>query len=437
MAILGGIFVDNDAIDTVHEILTPDSFYREAHRQIFKAMAALADRNESVDLITMTTELKSRGRLEEVGGGAYLATLVDFVPMAANIAHYCRIVVQNHQKRRLLSNAQEAMQILYDGGDVDEAITRMETAMQPVLDKRSSLPVGMEQAVREAVKRIEQRHENQGKIQGLPYGIAELDEKTSGMHPGELIIIAGRPSMGKSALAGNILANTGASGRSALLFTLEMKRDDIVDRIAAGHGRIRYQNIRSGQLREGEWSKITKVMSDLFHWKLTIDDTPGVTLRDVRAKAHRMKKEGLDLIVLDYLQLMTPSNTKDSRTQAIGEISRGLKQLARELNVPVVLLSQLNRSVDMRPDKRPVMSDLRDSGEIEQDADVILFPYRPAAYCAQCRVRYNGPDHNFREHQAKAEIIIEKQRAGERYITIPVCWIGEYQRFEGLEEEGV
>lgn len=431
MSILGGIFVENAAIDKVHEILVAENLYRESHRKIFESMAALSDRNEPIDLVTMTTELRTRGHLEEVGGGAYLATLVDYVPMAANIVHYCRIVAKKAQERRVIAKAQEAVRLIYQGAPMEEAVAKLEAAIQPAIDRRSTAPVGMEQSVREAIKRIERRWETKGAIQGLPYGLDDLDKATSGMHPGELIIVAGRPSMGKSAFAGNVLANVARSGRSAMLFTLEMIRGDIVDRIAAGAG-IKYQAIRSGQLIEAEWSKLTRVTSEIHAWKLFIDDTPGISLRELRAKARRQKRAGLDLIVIDYLQLMTMPDPKATRVQGLGEISRGLKQLAKELEVPVMALSQLSRAVEARQDKRPVMADLRDSGEIEQDADVILFPYRPAVYCQQCREKAKDGSHDTRSHQAKAEIIIEKQRAGERNVVVPALWLGEFQRFDGI-----
>ncbi|GFO60954.1 replicative DNA helicase [Geomonas silvestris] len=430
MSILGGIFLENGAIDEAHQLLVPDDFYRESHRKIFMAMATLGDRNEPVDLITMSNELKARGRLEEIGGGAYLATLVDYVPMAANVGHWCRIVKQKALERRMLANALEAVRHLREG-DPQEAAAKLEAALQPALDKRTKAPVGMGQSMREAVKRIENRFENQGVIQGLPYGIAALDAATSGLHAGDLVIIGGRPSMGKSALAGNILASACKSGKSALLFTLEMSRDDTVDRILAGQG-IRFQAVRNGRLKEYEWSVLLKSDEELNRWRLAIDDTPAVTLREVRAKARRQKKEGLDLVVIDYLQLMSVSDPKLNRVQGLGEISRGLKQLARELEVPVVLLSQLSRKVEERTDKRPLMSDLRDSGEIEQDADVILFPYRPTVYCPQCQDQIDTERHNLKDHQAKAEIIISKQRNGVRNISVPVCWMGEYQSFAGL-----
>jgi replicative DNA helicase len=431
MSVLGGILLDNNAIDTAIEILHTDDFYRQSHRSIFEAATTLADRQEPIDLVSIAETLKIAGKLEEIGGGAYLSTLVDYVPTATNIGYYCKIVKAKAAERRLILQAQEAIGLLYDGAGVVEATAKLESAIQQPTDSRSSAPVGIYQSLREATARIERRYETKGKIQGIPYGIEALDKATSGMHRGELIVIAGRPSMGKSALAGNILSTVGRSGLSGLLFNLEMHRLDIIDRLCAAYG-INYGRIRNGWLQDMDLANISQAMGQIHEWRLWIDDTPGMALRQIISKAKRHKRDkGLDLVAVDYLQLMAVS-AKESRTQALGEISRGLKQLARELNIPVVLLSQLSREVDKRPDKRPLMSDLRDSGEIEQDADVILFPFRPAAYCPKCRDRVNDAGHNYQEHQSVAEIIIEKQRNGARNISVPCCWIGEYQRFDGV-----
>lgn len=433
MSVLGAIFVDSSVMDEVLAIVGAEDFYRESHRKIFQAMAAMADRNEPIDGTTLLAEMIQRKCLEEVGGASYLYVLADYVPHAANVAHYCRIVAQKAADRRFIRNTADALQMAYKDGATDEAIARLESAIQPAADKHNSAPVGMDQSLKEMSERIKHRMSSKDELQGLSYGIEELDKATSGMHPGELIIIAGRPSMGKSALAGNILSSVCKSGKPGMMFTLEMGRGDIIDRLAAAHN-IKYQNIRSGRLEELEQMKILKAIKTMQQWPLFIDDTPGISLREVRAKARRQKKDGLSLVVIDYLQLMSMSDPKANRVQGIGEISRGLKQLARELELPIILLSQLNRGVDGRPDKRPMMSDLRDSGEIEQDADVIIFPYRSAAYCQQCRDKVDDGSHDFKEHQSKAEIIIEKQRAGERNLSIPVCWVGQYQRFDGLED---
>jgi len=431
MSTLSGIFVDNEAINRALEIITPDDMYRETHRKIMRAMIELNTRNEPCDLITLTSILKKKRELEEVGGGAYLATLADYVPMAENIVYHCKIVKERALERRLIANAQDAVSIILNGGTIEDAVAKLESAIQPTV-KQNSAPVAVIQASREAIKRIEQRFENRGQIQGIPYGLEGLDAPTSGLHRGELIIIAARPSMGKTALAGNIIASACGGGLKGMLFTLEMSRADIVDRLIAGQG-VKYHHIRNGQLSDSDMAKIHNGMARIHTWGLFIDDTPAISLRELRAKARRQKRDGLDLIVVDYLQLMSMAGSKESnRVQGLGEISRGLKQLARELDVPVIALSQLSRAVDSRPDKRPVMSDLRDSGELEQDCDVLLLPYRPAAYCQKCKDRVNDGTHNYREHQAKAEIIIEKQRAGERNISIPVCWMGEYQRFDSI-----
>ena len=435
MSLLGAVFVDNDAIDIVHATMNVDDLYRESHRHILRAMTALSDKNEPIDLITMTTVLKERGHLEEVGGGSYLYTLADFVPMSENVAHYCRIVSEKASERRLIAGANEGIQLAYQGGMLEEAVAKLEMAIQPAVDNQGGKPVAMKQTAREMMDRLSERVEHRGEITGLPYGHHDLDEATLGMHPGELIIIAGRPSMGKSAIAGNILKSTcGDEGKTGMLFTLEMGRLDIGDRLAASFG-VKYQNIRSGRMEENDWPRLTNAMGKIHEWDLFIDDTPGISLRELRAKAKRQAKHGLHLLVVDYMQLMSMSDPKMSRVQGMGEISRGLKGLAKELGIPVIALSQLNRSVDSRNDKRPLMSDLRESGEIEQDADVILFPYRPAAYCEKCKDRINDADHNWQEHQAKAEIIIEKQRAGERNLSVPAVWFGEYQRFDALARE--
>lgn len=432
MAVLGGIFIDNEMIEAVQGAMETNDFYRESHRLIFKAMGMLADCNEPIDLITASTLLKNLGHLEQVGGGAYLATLVDFVPMAANTLYYCRIVKEKAVRRKAIQNAQEGIEILYGGGEIEEAVAKLETAILPATDKRNTAPVGMDELIREACKKLENRYENKDRIQGLPYGIEALDRKTSGMHPGQLIIVAGRPSMGKSAFAVNCLKNVcSIPGKAGVLFTLEMDRGDNTDRLIASEG-IKYHRIRNGRLKETDWAEVTRAAAKFHGMRLFIDDTPAISLKEVKAKSRRLKKDGLDFIVIDYLQLMAMTDPKANRVQGIGEISRGLKQLARELELPVMLLSQLNRAVDARPDTRPMMSDLRESGEIEQDADVILFPYRPSAYCKKCRDRVNDDSHNYQECQAEAEIILEKQRAGERNVSVRVVWNGAYQSFVGL-----
>lgn len=430
MSLLGAVFVDNGAIDTVHSVMPVNDLYKESHRKILLAMTALADKGEPIDLITLSNVLKSRGELEEAGGGAYLFQLSDYVPMAENVAYYCRIVSEKAKERRLITSANDAIALAYKGGCLDEAVAKLENAIEPSLEKQGE-PIQISATLRDVIRRIETRYENKGVMTGISYGLDALDNVTLGMHRGDLIIVAGRPSMGKTAFVLNALKSVCCEGHAGMLFSLEMSRLDNVDRMLASYNAA-YQRIRSGRLEENDWPKLTKAAGMMHDWTFPIDDSAILSMRDLRAKARRQKKNGLDVLAVDYLQLMQLSDPKMNLVQGLGEISRGLKLLARELDIAVIALSQLNRSVDSRQDKRPTMADLRDSGAIEQDADVILFPYRPAAYCDKCRDKVDDGDHDLKAHQAKAEIIIGKQRAGERNISIPVCWLGEYQRFEAV-----
>lgn len=431
MSILGAVFIDNNALDRVFEFITIEDFYRESHRKIFTSMVRLSDMNEPCDLVTMTEALKRSGHLEEVGGAAYLLLLVDYVPTAANVAYYCKIVADKALERRLLTCAQSVEIMVRQGKPASEVIETLESAITRIATPQKQEAVHAKELTKESISRLKERNKRGGSLQGMSWGIAKLDEATTGMQRGDLIIIAGRPSMGKSALAGNILRCVGESGLCGQLQSLEMSRVDCMDKIIADVGNIKYHHLRTGKLFDNEWAKHAHASNQISQWNLYIDDTASITLAQIKSKAKKQKRSGLDVLVIDYLQLIQVSG-RENRTQAIGEISRGLKLLARELDIAVILLSQLNRSVDGRPDKRPLMSDLRDSGEIEQDADVILFPFRQSAYCPKCKDRVNDDGHNLIEHQALAELIIEKQRNGERNISIPLVWMGEYQRFEGM-----
>jgi len=431
MAVLGSIFVDSSSLDKALDVLTPEDFYKESHRKIFKVMMNLADRNEPCDFVTVVSELKSQSVLDEVGGAPYLLTLTDYVPTAASIVYYSKIVAGKALDRRILTQAQETIAMIQAGQSSTEVLEKMESNLTRIVAPQKNEPVSAPNLIMEASKRLRVRYNNKGQLQGMTWGINGLDNATNGMHRGELVVIAGRPSMGKSAFVGNVLRASCDKGLSSMLFSLEMSRIDVTDRFIADHGNIKFHHLRNGQLEDVEWTKNVRACEEIRGWKLFIDDTPGMTLRDIKSKAKRQKRNGLDVLAVDYLQLMGVS-AKENRVQSLGEISRGLKTLARELDIVVILLSQLNRSVDSRADKRPLMSDLRDSGEIEQDADVILFPFRPAAYCQKCRDRVDDGTHNLKEHQALAEIIIEKQRNGERNLSIPVAWMGQFQRFEGL-----
>ena len=431
MSVIGCVLLDVSCLDQVFSIIGIEDFYRESHRKVLNAVVALADKNEPCDLVSLVTELKKTGCLEEVGGASYLALLIDYVPTAANVAYYCRQVLEAATKRRYLEQARQTIIMIESGEDSAVISEKLESDLTGMFKKQHSEPVAAPQLVIESAKRLRERYSNKGVLQGMSWGIEGLNQATNGIHRGELVIIAGRPSMGKSVLATNILRSVCSVGNYGMLFSLEMSRQDCMDRIIADWGNIKLHHLRNGQLEDVEWRKNTVACEEIRGWHLFIDDTPGVTLRGVRSKLKRQKRKGLDVAVIDYLQLMSITS-KENRTQGLGEISRGLKVIARELDIAIILLSQLNRSVDSRPDKRPLMSDLRDSGEIEQDADVIIFPYRPAAYCQKCRDRVDEDGHVLREHQAVAEIIIEKQRNGARNLSIPSVWLGAFQRFEGV-----
>ena len=433
MSVLGSIFLDLECINIAYDLqLVATDFYKEEHRKIFDAMTMLSQAGDACDLVLMVDTLKQRGQLEEVGGAPYLLTLIDYVPTSASMAHYCKIVKERSIERRLIQDARAVIGMIQQGQTSQEVIASIESSLVTITNPLNVGPVGAHDLVMEAAKRVYARFKSPEKVQGISWGLESLDNKTNGIHRGELIIVAGRPSMGKTAFADNILRSACACGLSSAKFSLEMPRADVMDRIAADRGNIKLHHLRSGRLTDVEWSKYARVCEEIKGWKLHIDDTPGIPPHRIKSACKRLKKNGgLDLVVVDYLQLMGVPE-KENRVQSIGAISRGLKQLARELDIAVILLSQLNRAVDGRPDKRPLMSDLRDSGEIEQDADVIILPFRPAAYCQKCRDKVDDESHNLWEHESKAEIIIEKQRNGERNISVPVAWLGMFQRFEPI-----
>lgn len=435
MSVLGGIMVDNSAIDKVLGLISVDDFYRESHRKILQAMSRLSEASEPCDLITLSNELKKSGYLEEAGGGAYLYQLVEYVPTAANIAYYCKAVAEAALMRKLLLCGQDMIKHVKENKPPGEIIESVVSDMLKITINQKKEPSTAKDLARDTVRRLEQRFENKGKFTGIPYGWESLDKATNGMHGGDLIIVAGRPSMGKSAFAANIAENVCELDYSALIFSLEMAKEQLTERHFSSIGNIDFGRVRSGYFQDADWSKLMTAAGRFNEYNLAIDDTPGISLHEIRAKSRMRKaKYGLDLIIIDYLQLMSTSNNP-SRVQAIGEISRGLKQLARELNIPVVALSQLNRGVDSRSDKKPAMSDLRDSGEIEQDADVILFPFRPAVYCDKCKKKEDTSDHEYELHQSEAVIMIAKQRNGESNIDIPVAWRGRHQKFKNLNQD--
>lgn len=428
MSILGGILVDNEAINRALEIITPDDMYRETHRKIMRAMIELNTRNEPCDLITLTSILKKKGELEEVGGGAYLATLVDYVPMAANIVYYCKIVKEKGITRKLISAATEIVsQGFEDQVDVEELLDNAQKVIFEISENKlrpAFYPVGT--ILKDTIKNIELLYEKKEHVTGVPTGFIDLDEMTAGFQGGDLIIVAGRPSMGKTAFALNIGQNAAIhAGKPypVAIFSLEMSKESLVTRLLCSEARIDAGRLRTGHLIESDWEKLARGAGKLHEAKIFIDDTPAISVLEMRAKCRRMKAEhDIGMIIVDYLQLMRGGANPESRQQEISEISRSLKALAKELNVPVVALSQLNRGLESRTDKRPMMSDLRESGAIEQDADVIMFVYRGEVY-----------DKENEELKGKAEIIIGKQRNGPIGI-VDLAFRGEHTRFENLSK---
>ncbi len=430
MSVLGGVLLENEALNKALEYLTTLDFYRESHRKIFNALIILSEKGEPADLVTLTAVLKDRGELEAVGGSTYLTTLVDYVPTAANISYYCKLVKEKSVARKLIEASTNIATSGYEGGDMEEILDKAEKAIFEIAENRirpSYYPV--KDILKDTFKSIELLYERKELVTGVPTGYHELDKMTAGLQPSDLVIVAGRPSMGKTAFALNVIeyATTHADKPvPAVVFSLEMSKEQLVQRMLCSLARVDAGRLRTGHLGESDWPKLTMAAGQLNDTEIYIDDTPAITVLELRSKCRRLKAEhGLGLIIVDYLQLMQGSNP-ESRQQEISEISRSLKALAKELHVPVVALSQLNRSLESRTDKRPMMADLRESGAIEQDADVIMFVYREAVYCEDCKSRERTCD---KGHDKDAEIIIGKQRNGP-IGTVHLTFRGEFTRFE-------
>lgn len=430
MSVLGGVLLENEALNRALEVLRPEDFYREAHRKIFAALITLSDRNEPADLVTLTAVLKNRDALEEIGGISYLSTLVDFVPTAANISYYCKIVKEKAISRELIKVATEIASKGYEGGEVEASLDWAEGEIFKIANMKSRPSVfSTKEIVKETIKTIEKLYDRKEQITGVPTGFTDLDNMTSGLQGGDLVIIAGRPSMGKTAFCLNLVEHAAMHATTpipSIVFSLEMSKEQLVQRLLCSVARIESGRVRTGKLAQSEFPTLVNAAGIISAAPIYIDDTPAISVLEVRAKSRRLKAEkNIGLIVVDYLQLMTGKNS-ESRQQEISEISRSLKALAKELNVPVIALSQLNRSLESRTDKRPILADLRESGAIEQDADVIMFLYRETVYCDACKKRDNSCTDN---HERSAEVIVGKQRNGPLGIE-QLTFFGEYTRFE-------
>ncbi len=422
-AVLGAILLDNEAVYSVMEILEPSAFYQPSHRLIYGTMVELSERGEPIDIVTLVDRLRSAGSIEQAGGADYIPTLADEVPTSAGVVNYARIVREKAVLRHLIETSTEIVQDCFDApGDVDQLLDEAERRIFAISEERiRSGFLSMREIVKSSFKTIESLYEKKEHITGVPSGFADIDELTSGFQPADLIIIAGRPSMGKTAFCLNIAQYASMKKEMTVaLFSLEMAKEQLVMRMLCSEARIDAHRLRSGFLGQTDWPKLSTAAGRLADSSIYIDDTPAINSMEMRAKTRRLKADkGLDLVIVDYLQLMSGRGRSDSREQEISEISRSLKALAKELGVPVLALSQLNRGVESRMDKRPILADLRESGAIEQDADVIIFIYRDEVYNKESM------------EKGIAEIIIGKQRNGP-VGTRKLTWLDKYTRFEDL-----
>lgn len=427
-SVLGAILLDGHAVDRALEILGPEDFYRDAHRKIFRAMMELNQRSEPIDVVTLANELTTAGVLEEVGGAAYLAELADKVPTAANLAYYAQIVREKSILRQVIDASTELVALAYEArpGEVDSFLDRAEHRIFEISERRVRPQFSaMNDLMLAAVYTLETLYERRGLLTGVPTGFTDLDRLTAGLQPSDLVIVAARPAMGKTAFALNTAVNAAIEGNVGVaVFSLEMSKQQLALRMLCAEARVDSHLVRTGYIGDKDFRSIVAAANRLSELPIYIDDTPGLSVLELRAKARRLKREReakLGLIIVDYLQLMRSHERMDSREQEISSISRSLKALAKELNVPVMALSQLNRQVEARGDKRPQMADLRESGAIEQDADVILFLYRPFVYT-------KNP-----EDEHKAEVIIGKQRNGP-IDKVPLTYLSRYTRFENYTD---
>lgn len=425
-SVLGGLMLDNTAWDKVSELVSEEDFYRPDHKIIFSTIANLVRRNQPCDVLTLAEALKGTGELQQIGSDVYLFELAKNTPSVANIAAYADIVRERSILRGLISASGEIAGWAFntEGQESKRILDKAEGLIFDIAEKRSrgTGPIDISTLVSRAAERIDFLYHSEEAITGLPTGFSDLDDMTSGLQNGELVIIAGRPSMGKTTLAMNIAEHVVIkSGKPVLVFSMEMPGESLAMRMMSSLGHIDQHKVRTGKLHDEDWPRLTSAVSMLSEAPLFVDDTPSMSPADLRARARRLTrmKGKIGLIVIDYLQLMQVPGFKEGRVGEITEISRSLKALAKELEVPVIALSQLNRSLEQRVDKRPVMSDLRESGAIEQDADLILFIYRDEVY------------HEDSPEKGIAEVIIAKQRNGP-IGKIKLTFLGQYTRFENF-----
>ena len=427
-SVVGAMLMDKDAITTASEIVSGQDFYQSAYGVIFDSMVELFNEGKPVDLITLQERLKEKDVPAEIASLEFVRDLVTAVPTSANVKYYAEIVADKAMMRRLIKLNEEIANTCYAGKESLEAVLeKTEKSVFDLLQRRNTGEyVPIKQVVLNALEKIEKASKSKGTVTGIPTGFIDLDYKLSGLQPSDLVLVAARPSMGKTAFVLNIAQYMAfKKDKCVAIFSLEMSKEQLVNRLFSLESQVDAQALRTGNMKDSDWEKLIEGAGIIGKSKMIIDDTPGISVSELRSKCRKYKLEhGLDIIIIDYLQLMTGSvgKSSESRQQEISEISRSLKGLARELNVPVVALSQLSRAVESRPDKRPMLSDLRESGAIEQDADVVMFIYRDEYYNKDS------------EYKKQAEIIIAKQRSGP-VGPVHLAWLGEYTKFANLSRQ--
>ena len=426
-SVLGSILLDKDAMISVSETLIPEDFYKEAHRVIYECMLKLYNSQSEIDLITLTDELRDQGYLDDIGGIAYITSLSTIVPTTSNIKYYINIVKEKSISRQLISAANDIINLGYDSSTkVEDVLENAEKKIFDISQERTTndfQPIN--QVLTETLSMLEKLYEEKSDVTGLTTGFRDLNKKINGLQRSDLLLIAARPAMGKTAFALNLVQNAALKGdASVAVFSLEMSKEQLVQRMVAAQSSVELKKIKTGTLAANDWPRITDGMAVLSGAKIHIDDTPGIKISELRSKCRKLKIEkGLDLVLIDYLQLMEGEGHNESRQQEIAKISRSLKILAKELDCPVVALSQLSRAPEQRADHRPMLSDLRESGSIEQDADIVMFLYRD---------EYYNPD---TERKNIGEVIVAKNRHGETG-TVELVWFGEIQKFaDKMREE--
>ncbi|AWH79316.1 replicative DNA helicase [Clostridioides difficile] len=419
-SILGSILLDKDAIITVTETIKPDDFYKEAHKIIYECMITLSNKGEPIDLITLTEELRKQGHLNDIGGISYITSLSTIVPTTSNVKYYADIVKEKSVLRKLIKASNEIINLGYSGATkIEDVLEQAEKSIFDISQEKTSDDFkSINLVLMDAYDMIEKLYTNKSDVTGITTGFKDLNKKINGLQRTDLILIAARPAMGKTAFSLNLVQNAALKGDASIaVFSLEMSKEQLVQRMLSSQSSVELKKIKTGTLNDNDWPRIIDAMAVLSDAKIHIDDTPGIKISELRSKCRKLKIEkGLDLVLIDYLQLMEGEGNNESRQQEISKISRSLKILAKELNCPVVALSQLSRAPEQRADHRPMLSDLRESGAIEQDADIVMFLYRDEYYHADSESKNIG------------EVIIAKNRHGETG-SVELVWLGEVQRF--------